>query len=184
MGPSPSKEGLPITTLTGERVAIDIKGPMNQLPASERYAIVLIDLYSKWPEIQLVSSTETCKIIQFLKSIFAREGYPRELLSDNGTQFCSSEFGEFLRDCDIKHVRTPLYNPESNSVVERFNRTLGEQIEVAQIEKIPIRSYMQRFLHIYRSTQHSTTGCSPSLLLHGREMRTRLFPREKKEKKV
>ena len=45
MGPSPSKEGLPITTLAWERVAIDIKGPMYQLPASERYAIVLIDLY-------------------------------------------------------------------------------------------------------------------------------------------
>jgi hypothetical protein len=189
MGPSPSKEGLPslpIPSMAWQRVAIDIKGPMNDLPASERYAVVLIDLFSKWPEVLFISSTESHIIIQFLKSVFAREGYPEEILSDNGTQFCSKEFSDFLCDHDIRHVKTPLYNPESNSVVERFNRTLAEQVELARIEKVSIRTYMQQFLQIYRSTQHSTTGCSPTLLLHGREIRTKLNTRKDSanEKKV
>ena len=186
MGPGPSKESLPRPSMAWERVAIDIKGPMYQLPATERYALVMVDLHSKWPEVQFTSSTETYKIIKFLTSVFAREGYPNELLSDNGVQFCSREFTEFLRGKDIKHIKTPLYNPESNSVVERFNKTLGEQVEMARIEKVDIRKNVHQFLHIYRSTPHSTTGCSPSLLIHGREMRTQLIPRkeEKIKKKV
>ena len=185
-GPSPGRESIPLPSMAWERVAIDIKGPMNDLSNSERFAIVLVDLKSKWPEVQFSPSTEATKIVEFLKRVFAREGYPQEILSDNGTQFCSREFTEFLRDCDIKHIRTPLYNPESNAVVERFNRTLGEQVEMAKLQKIPVRTYVQTFLHIYRSTPHSTTGHSPSLMLHGREMKTRLVVREEKraEKKV
>ena len=113
-------------------MAIDIKSPMNDLPDSERFAIVLVDLKSTWPEVQFGPSTEANKIVEFLKRVFSSEGYPQELLSNNGIQFCSREFAEFLRDCDIKHIRTPLYNPESNAVVERFNRTLGEQVEMAK----------------------------------------------------
>lgn len=51
LGLSPTKEKLPLPSMAWERVAIDIKGPIYHLPASERYAIVLNDLHSIWPEV-------------------------------------------------------------------------------------------------------------------------------------
>ena len=173
-GPSPSSEKLPLPNGPWDRVAIDIKGPMNHLPHQERYAIVVMDLYSKWPEVAFTSSVETNKVIEFLRFVFNREGLPHQILSDNGAQFISNEFQDFLRQNFIEHIRTPLYNPESNAVVERFNRTLAEQIEIALAQHSPVKTYIQSFLHNYRATPHTSTLTSPSLLLHGREMRTRL----------
>lgn len=71
VGPAPAKESLPLPSMVWERVAFDIKGPMNDLPDSERFAIVLVDLKSKWLEVQLVSSTETYKVVEFLKRVFS-----------------------------------------------------------------------------------------------------------------
>ena len=185
-GPSPSSEKLPLPNRPWDRIAVDIKGPMYHLPQQERYAIVIIDLNSKWPEVAFTASVETAKVIETLRFIFNREGLPHQLVSDNGVQFTSNEFQDFLQENYIEHIRTPLYNPESNSVVERFNRTLSEQIEIAMNQHIPIKRYIQAFLQNYRATPHASTLASPSILLHGREMRTRLdmFTQPRTRKKV
>ncbi|KFD54723.1 hypothetical protein M513_04423, partial [Trichuris suis] len=66
----------------------------------------------------------TKDVIQFLKEIFNREGLPREIVSENGVQFISNEFKQFLNDHAIRHCRTSLYYPQANGEVERFNRVL------------------------------------------------------------
>ena len=173
-GPGPSHTSLPRPETPMQRIAVDIKGPMYNLPSHLRYAIVVVELHSRWPEVTFVQSVETDKVIEVLQDLFAREGFPCELLSDNGSQFTSHMFSEFLIKRNIRHIHSPLYNPESNAVVERFNRTLSEQIELALIRRVPIHEHIRNFLHVYRSSPHSTTLQSPSSLLHGREMRTTL----------
>lgn len=53
-GPRPSAEKLPIPETLMQRVAVDIKEQMYQLPPHFRYAIVIIDLRSRWPEVTFV----------------------------------------------------------------------------------------------------------------------------------
>jgi len=187
-GPPPERSTpLPLPNLPWERLAIDIKGPMYDVPSCSRYAIVIIDLLSKWPEVFFVSSVDTESIIKALKTVFAREGLPSQILSDNGPQFTSQTFKLFVEENNITHVRSPLYCPQTNGVVERFNRTLSEQVEIAKLQKLNIKYYIQDFLQMYRATPHSTTACSPSLLLHGREMQskiTHLSETLKKKKKT
>ena len=173
-GPKPSMEKLPIPESPMQRVAVDIKGPMYHLPPHLRYAIVVIDLHSKWPEVTFVPNVETEKVIEALDDMFSREGLPCEVLSDNGTQFTSATFHDFLFQRNIVHVKAPVYNPESNAVVERFNRTLSEQIELALMQNIPVPQYIRNFLHTYRSSTHPSILQSPSYSLHGRDMRTKL----------
>ena len=62
---------------------------------SGRTFLVVVDSYSKWPEIiQMKTTTTTATIIQLCK-LFSAYGLPEQLVSDNGPQFSSSEFAEF-----------------------------------------------------------------------------------------
>ena len=158
-----------------KKLGIDIIGPFDKLPSKYRFGVTLVDYHSKWPEVAFMPEVSTHRIIKFLKTIFGREGSCHELVSDNGVQFRSFEFARFLKSENVRHLRTSLYYPQSNGEVERFNRTLKHVVERVITEKFgDVAQEVSQFLRIYRSTIHATTGKSPSELLHGRCMKTKL----------
>ena len=57
--------------------------------------ILVVDYYSRYIEIALLRTTNSSRVIQKLKTIFARHGIPECLVSDNGPQFSSQEFQQF-----------------------------------------------------------------------------------------
>ena len=59
--------------------------------------LVLVDTYSNFIEVDLLHSATSSEIIQNLKAHFARHGSPETLISDNGTQYTSSEFQKFAQ---------------------------------------------------------------------------------------
>ena len=156
------------------KLAMDIVGPFDIGSADCKYAITLIDYYSKWPEVSFVSSVTTNKIIEFLKNIFAREGFPSEIITDHGVQFTSHEFKNYLESRGIKHGFSSVYFPQSNGAIERFNVILKNVIQNAVNSRRLWKECVLQFLAIYRATPQSTTKLSPSVLLHKRQMRTRL----------
>ncbi|KAJ8364836.1 hypothetical protein SKAU_G00136670 [Synaphobranchus kaupii] len=157
-----------------EKLAIDIVGPFDKAPIDCRFAITLIDYHSKWPEIAFVPNVTSRTVIQFLSAVFSREGDPKELVSDNGSQFVSQEFDTFLQDRGIVHRKSSVYYPRANGEIERFNRSLKDSLQTALLEGKPWKEFTRDFLHVYRATAHSTTQRSPAELLHGRPMRTKL----------
>ena len=58
--------------------------------------LIIVDAYSKWPFVIPTKSTTADQTISILQSIFASEGIPQQLVSDNGPQFTSQEFARFL----------------------------------------------------------------------------------------
>jgi transposase InsO family protein len=46
------------------------------------------------------------------------------VISDNGPQFISKDFHEFIRDNELSHVTTSVYYPQSNGKLERFHGTI------------------------------------------------------------
>ena len=124
-----------------EKLHLDIVGPLQNTEA--RYMFVLVDEMSKWPEVANFGSITTENVVHFLKSVFARFGTPRVLVTDNGTQLTSHAFEECLRRNSITHVRTPLYNPSSNGLVERFNKTLKFRIKEAFALQLPLENCIQ-----------------------------------------
>lgn len=117
------------------KLGIDIVGPFEQAPAKERFFITVVDYHSKWPEVAAVSSVTTGSVINFLKSIFSRERLPQEFTSDNGPQFTSREFSQFLETNGIKHTKSALYHPQANGQVEIFNRVLKSTIQLALVQQ-------------------------------------------------
>jgi hypothetical protein len=66
------------------------------VPESKRFAISIIDYLSRWLEVFLCGSVTSSMVIRCLIDIFAQWGIPEELASDNGVQFVSHEFEQFL----------------------------------------------------------------------------------------
>lgn len=133
-----------------------------------------MDYHSKWPEAYFCSSVSTSAVKEFLTGVFSREGYPEEIVTDNGPQFISREFKEFLHDRAIRLSHSSVYYPQANGQVERFNRTLKNYVQVCLLERQPLCQAVTEYLGVYRCTPHATTGVAPAVLLHGRMPRTRL----------
>ncbi|KAL1263297.1 hypothetical protein QQF64_006036 [Cirrhinus molitorella] len=165
---------VPYPTDAWEKMAIDIMGPFDTAPSDCRFVVALVDYYSKWPEIAFVSRPTTQAVIQFLSTVFSREENPKELISDNGVQFTSHDFKLFLQRRGIIHRMSSLYYPRANGEVERFNRSLKDSLQTASLEGRGWKEFTKDFLQAYRATPHATTQCTPTELLHGRAMLTKL----------
>ena len=75
-----------------------------------------------------MTSTTSQRTADELRLIFASHGLPEEVVSDNGPQFISTEFEEFMsRNC-IKHTLVPPYHPQSNGAAERSVRRVKEAL--------------------------------------------------------
>ena len=67
---------------------IDIVGPLPTAPAQKKLLLVATDYFSKWIEVEALSSIKDRDVTQFIwKNIVCRFGIPRSIVSDNGPQF-------------------------------------------------------------------------------------------------
>lgn len=134
----------------------------------KRY-IVIIDAFSKWPEVKQLTSTTAKSTSSAFSEVFAQNGLPEVLVTDNGPPFQSQEFRNFLQANGIRHVLTPPYHPQSNGLAENFVRTFKTAIRRAAEEGE--KDCILNFLVKYRVTPHVTTGRPPCEMLNGRHYR-------------
>ncbi|GJX84160.1 reverse transcriptase domain-containing protein [Tanacetum coccineum] len=81
---------------------IDFIGPF---PSSHgnKYILVAIDYLSKWVEAKALSTNDARVVVKFLKSLFARFGTPRAIISDRGTHFCNDQFAKAMSKYGVTH---------------------------------------------------------------------------------
>ncbi|XP_055842563.1 uncharacterized protein K02A2.6-like [Episyrphus balteatus] len=152
-----------------ERIHIDIAGPCD-----DKYYFIIVDAFSKWPEIFQVRSISSSTIIQKLNKMFSQFGDCQQIVSDNGTQFTSSEFQKFLQSRGIQHTRTAPYHPQSNGQAERFVDTLKRALKKLHHEGTSEEN-LETFLQTYRSTPNKViNNKSPAELFLGRKIKTAL----------
>ena len=153
-----------------QRLHLDYAGPFRG-----KMWLILIDAYSKWPEIHAMSVTTAQATIQQLRKIFAVHGLPERLITDNGPRFVASEFESFCQTRRIHHTRTAPYHPRLNGEAERLVETFKLAINKADPKNATqLDDAVINFLAKYRTIPHTITNCSPSELLNGRRLRTTL----------
>ena len=119
-----------------------------------------------------MNSTTSKKTIEELRKLFSQFGLPLVIVSDNGPQFVSKEFENFIQQNVMKHILIPAYHPASNgqteSLVEKFEACMKKMI----LSNPDIMFNVSNWLLGYRSTIHPSTGKKPSLAMFGRKTRT------------
>ena len=128
-----------------------------------RTYLLVIDYYSCFIELALMSSMTTSQTILHLRSILARHGYPDELVTDNGTQFSSCEFANFAKTINMKRTTSSPLFPQLNGLAECSVKTVKHLLHSSP------DSY--EALLAYRATPLDN-GYSPAQLLFGQQVRT------------
>ena len=177
--PIPSKHAPMQVVRSGypmERIAVDIAGEFPVTEKGNKYILVIQDYFSKWVECFAMPNMEASTVARIMvNEVVARFGIPNLIHSDQGRQFESALFKEMCKLLQIEKTRTTTYHPQSDGMVERFNRTLASMISMFVNENHSDWDELLPFLTMaYRATEHETTGISPNLLMLGRETTTPL----------
>ena len=159
---------LPIDSFV--EVAVDFLGP---LPSGDSL-FVLVDYYSRWPEVIPMKETTTEKMIKNLNNIFTHFGYPQVIRCDNGPQFKSEKFINYCQINGIKINNVAPYAPFQNGEVERMNRGILKRARISQALNLDWEDELNKYLLMYRTTPHSTTGESPSMILFNKNIRDKI----------
>jgi Integrase zinc binding domain/Integrase core domain len=156
-----------------ERVAVDVMGPLPLTQQGNRYVLVVADYFSKWTEAYPLPSQDAATVTSTLvHEWICRFGVPRELHSDQGRNFEAEVFQEMCRALGIRKTRTTPLHPQSDGLVERFNRTLKEHLaKVVNDRQSDWDQHVQLFMLAYRSSVHESTQKAPVEVLFGREIR-------------
>lgn len=159
-----------------EHLHIDIMGPVKRTYRGNAYIITATDAFSKWAFARAVQQTTTDVIIDFVKeAIVSIHGTPKVIRSDQGPQFTSHQWKDFLKEIGAKHSVTCPYSPQANGIDERVNGTL------TRILRTNVDEHQEDWdlnliwaVRVYNNTVHESIGFSPYQVLHGRDPRTPL----------
>jgi hypothetical protein len=162
---NPIKVGEPF-----ERMGIDFVGPLPRTKKGNRYILVAMDYLMKWPEAKAMKETNAENTVEFIyKEIICRHGCPKVILSDQGTHFKNNMVKGLCEKFEIKHKLSSPYHPQTNGLVERFNRTLCESLAKVSEEESQWDEHIEEVLFAYRMNEQSTTRKTSFYLTYGRE---------------
>ena len=165
---------LPVPAEPFQMVSVDVCGPFVQAKGSgNRYVIVYCDHLTRWVETVAIRRNDSAVMARVLvERVMCRHGAPQVLLSDRGRPFMSALAREVYRILRVKKVNTAAYRPQTNGLVERFNRTLAAMLSMYVDSKhSDWDRYLPYITFAYNTTPHAGTKESPFFLLYGREAR-------------
>uniref|UniRef100_A0AAV2KUW7 Gypsy retrotransposon integrase-like protein 1 n=1 Tax=Knipowitschia caucasica TaxID=637954 RepID=A0AAV2KUW7_KNICA len=157
-----------------ERVAVDIMGPFPVSDQGNKYVMCAMDYFTKWPEAYALPDQEAETVADtLLEGMFSRFGTPDIIHSDQGRNFESRVFAALCDRLNLQKTRTTPLHPQSDGLVERFNRTMQQQLAIlTAAHQRDWDKHIPLVLMAYRSAVQNSTNCTPALLMLGREIRT------------
>lgn len=154
-----------------ERLHIDLMGPLPESPRGNKYIVVIIDAFTKWVEATAIPDKEAATIADFfVTNIISRHGVPQTVVCDNGLEF-SGEFAELCQKCYIELRHSSPNHPQTNGLVERFNKTLCLALQRSITGRNSYHdwdTHLHKVLFGYRTSGQASTKYSPFELLYGR----------------
>ncbi len=110
-----------------------------------------MDYFSRWPEARPLKAANADTVVTFLyEEIICRFGAPRTLQSNRGIHFVNELIQRLTKRFKIKYSLSLPYHPQSNRLVERFNKTLCKGIAKLAKEVDQWDKFIQLVLFAYR----------------------------------
>ncbi|KAB0794890.1 hypothetical protein PPYR_11729 [Photinus pyralis] len=152
-----------------DRVHIDYAGPIDHV-----YILLCIDAKSRWAEMEVLREHPNSEnTMELLNRIFSRNGYPKEMVSDNATIFTSNEFRTYCKNNAIFQKFIAPGHPATNGLAERNVQTLKNKLKSMSTESIPLETKIMKILFRYRATP-LLNGKTPAEQYLNRKFRIRL----------
>ena len=154
-------------------VAVDILGPFPTSSSGNSYILTVGDYFTRWMEAYPLPNQEGRTVAEKLTNeFFLRFSPPEQLHSDQGRQFESHLVAEVCKLLSINKTRTTPYHPQSDGLIERFNRTLLSMLASSGAQFSPDwEDYLRPLCMAYNSSVNPTTGYTPFFLMFGRQVR-------------
>ena len=128
--------------------------------------LILVDYYTKYPEVVKLTETTSKQIVIALGEIYSRFGIPKYVVSDNGPQFNSREYKTFAQQYGFQIIHTSPQYPKSNGQIERFVQTIKQMLKKSNKQNNNISIALLN----YRNTPLQNIQASPAQLLMGRRL--------------
>ena len=153
-----------------ERIAMDIVGPVRESRKGYRYILVISDYASRFVITIPMKDQKAQTVAKHLvHKVITKYGAPQNVLTDRGTNFLSHLVKEICILFKIKQMRTTAYHPQTDGLVERFNRTLVDMLTCYVVDE---PEQWERFLpyvtFAYNTAVHTTLQECPFFLFFGR----------------
>ena len=163
---------MPIIGEPFKRVAMDIVGPLPKTSSGKQFILVVSDYATRYPKAFPLSTISAPAVAEKLVELFSCHGVPAEILTDQGANFTSLLLQEIYRLIGVKAITTSPYHPQTDGLVERFNKTLKLMLKkVLEKERRAWDKMLPLVLFAYREVPQESTGFSPFELIYSRDVR-------------
>ncbi|GJR43743.1 reverse transcriptase domain-containing protein [Tanacetum coccineum] len=120
-------------------------------------------------EAKALPTNDARVVCKFLKSLFARFGAPRAIISDRGTHFCNDQFAKVMLKYGVTHRLSTAYHPQTSGQVEVSNRGLKRILERTVGEnRASWSDKLDDALWAFRTAYKTPIGCTPYKLVYGK----------------
>lgn len=122
-------------------ISSDIVGPIDASrynssnTKSKFYILTITDIYSRFTQINIIYSISTKEVKKAFELWFFKFEMPKNIITDNGRQYVSTELKRLFKENNINHILIPSYTPSSNGISERINRTINEILRIYKKKK-------------------------------------------------
>nr|GEU83685.1 reverse transcriptase domain-containing protein [Tanacetum cinerariifolium] len=145
---------------------IDFMGPFSS-SRGNKYILVVVDYLSKWVEAKPLSTNDARVVVMFLKSLFARFGTPRAIISDRETHFCNDQFAKVMIKYRVTHRLATAYHPQTSGQVEVSNRGLKRILErMVGENRTSWSDKLDDALWAFCTAFRTPIGCTPYKLVY------------------
>ena len=136
-----------------------------------RYILVISDYFTKYTDaFPLRRHTAKAVADIVVNRWIVYHGVPKAIHSDQGAEFESALFRNIIDLLGSKKIRTSSYRPQSDGQVERMNRTLLNMLSAFVTDRATDwEKHLPYVLMAYRTSIHASTGCTPQIMVYGRE---------------
>ncbi|KAJ8023244.1 hypothetical protein HOLleu_35604 [Holothuria leucospilota] len=111
------------------RVIIDCVGPLPKSRAGHQYILTIMCASTRFPEAIPLRNIKARTVLQALLKFFTLFGLPKEIQSDQGSNFMSTVFQQMLYELSIDQIKSSAYHPESQGALDRFHQTLKNMLK-------------------------------------------------------
>lgn len=163
---------LRITEYPWRAVALDFVGPLPRTKNGHAWILTMVDIFSKYTiAVPLRTATSDTLIKHLRADIFLTKGVPEYVICDNGSQFISHKFAEFLKSYNVNKKPTAAYTARQNPS-ECYNKIIGTALKmyIDQKQHNTWDVHLTEIVCSINTSTHTVTKKSPYELIYGGPM--------------